>query len=886
MLFISFLVVLCVLLQINLAGSFQHKSSSYLKVNRISKIFATSVQDSSSPSITEPLSGRTLTKEIMTFFTGIRKPENDVKFRTRLAEMEVDTYLDGMHILTILFQCARSKRFAKSLIPPQIMMEKLSTWTNVWSERDISTFVYGIKALEGFDTYDGKLIALGASKIKESSATLSSRSIGNALYGLQGITSATDGVPELCESLADKIALFEGDLSGQDIGIGIYGLQGLSADRPQVRKLIGVLADKIAASESELDAQALSNALYGLQSMSSDYAEVLKLVNALATKVSESSPLLSAQAIGAALYGLQQLSSDKLEVRTLVAVLAEKVSTSAEALDAQAIGNALFGLQNMKSTSAEVRALVQALADKLAKEVNLELDSKAIGSALYGLHCMSSDVPQVRYLLNTLAVKIDKSKVFLSGQTIAEALYGLSAMKTDCEELRNLLAALTNKIDSKQGKLDSQEIGNAIFGFQGLSSEMAEVRQLAVKIAEKLRRSTAILRSQHIARAMLGLQRLSADTLEVRYLLKQLTKRIEASDRTRMSAEDLADALFGLQGMASNVPEVQELVSELAKKVATTSANLTPTQLGKALFGLQGLSSAASIFQDSAIGLDSDEVAFLLSAIGDKIKAMTDTRIPLSSVAMGLQGLTFLKDPLSVNIKQLLYSQLVKFEDSTYLNECERAKQASSSSGTSSGKSASPPADGAVVIDPVDVVNAYRSLKLNQYKVPAWLETRYSELESSHATQPVLPFNRQEKLVSQKYSMTHSDETIISNGLLDGFRMDFYFPALKLNIELDGPSHRYPARARFDTQRDEYLRVKQGVEVARLYMADKTVDQLAKEVRALVESRKEKVADIEIQKLYMKVRNCFYFSSLTFLFLTTLYLSIQDDAIQKLYTKK
>jgi len=538
-------------------------------------------------------------------------------------------------------------------------------------------------------------------------------------------------------------------------------------------------------------------------------------------------------------------------------VLAEKVSTSTEPLDAQAIGNALFGLQNMRSTSAEVRALVQALANKVANEVNLELDSKAIGSALYGLHRMSSDVPQVRNLLNVLAITINKSKVFLSGQALAESLFGLSAMKTDCEELRNLLSAITSKIDSKQGKLDSQEIGNAIFGFQGLSSEIAEVRQLAVKVAEKLRRSTAILRSQHIARAMLGLQRLSADTLEVRYLLKQLTKRIEASDRTRMGAEDLADALFGLQGMTSNVPEVQELVSQLAKKVATTSANLSPAQLGKALFGLQGLSSAASIFQDSVIGLDSDEVDFLLSAINDKIRVMTDTRIPLSSIAMGLQGLTFLKDPISTSIKQLLYSQLVKFEDTAYLYECERANQISTSSSSSSGsnnsKSVPFPADSSVILDPVDVDHAYRSLKLNQYKIPSWLETRYRALETAHATQPVLPLNRQEKLVSQKYSIAYPDIELVSNALLDGFRMDLHFPSLKLNIELDGPSHRYPARARFDTQRDEYLRVATGVEVARIYMAEKSVDQLVKEVRALVEERKEKVADQEIQKLYMKV---------------------------------
>ena len=48
---------------------------------------------------------------------------------------------------------------------------------------------------------------------------------------------------------------------------------------------------------------------------------------------------------------------------------------------------------------------------------------------------------------------------------------------------------------------------------------------------------------------------------EVRYLIKQLTKRIAASDRTRMTSADMSDALFGLQGLSSNVAEVQEVMS-------------------------------------------------------------------------------------------------------------------------------------------------------------------------------------------------------------------------------------------------------------------------------------------------------------------------------------
>ena len=71
--------------------------------------------------------------------------------------------------------------------------------------------------------------------------------------------------------------------------------------------------------------------------------------------------------------------------------------------------------------------------------------------------------------------------------------------------------------------------------------------------------------------------------------------------------------------MTSNVPEVQELAGELAKKVSASSAELTPEQIGRCLFGLQGLSSSASLIQESALGLDSDEVQFLVSTLWDKV---------------------------------------------------------------------------------------------------------------------------------------------------------------------------------------------------------------------------------------------------------------------------
>jgi len=741
------------------------------------------------------VNAKTVTKEIMTFFSvqaprrGVGIPARDEAFSAKLKRDAA--LIDGQHVITILFQSARANRKARELVPIKFIMSKLRSWDREWSERDISTFVYGIRSLECIDADDGELLRLGAEKIKASSSVMTSRGIGNALYGLQSITSDVNGAVEICAALSEKLANFEGDLNGQDIGIGIYGLQGMSADLPEVRALIGTLADKIVQSEAELDAQALSNALYGLQSMSSDYPEVLRLVSALATKVAEARPVLSAQAIGAALYGLQKLSSDALEVRTLVAAMSEKVEISTEALDAQAIGNGLFGLQRMKTTSAEVRALVQALATKMVA-LQVEMDSKGIGSALYGLSGMSDDQPQVRQLISALADRIAKSDSVLSGQSISDALFGLRGMTSDGAELRSLLTALASRIDSTQGKLDSQEIGNALYGLQGMSSEIPEVRLIVKKLAEKLQRSSAILRSQHIGRALLGLQRISASSPEVRFLLRQLSKRIAASDRTKMTSAAIADSLFGLQGMADKGPEVQELLSELAKKISVTAAEMNPDEVGRALFGLQGLSSQASIFAESALGIDSDEVQFLLSTLWDKIK-MVKGPWGLGAIAMGLQGITLLRDPLADKIRQFLYYQCIR------LGESDLAAAAGDHA-------------------PLDVIGAVRSVRLNNLLVPRWLADNYNVIEAEHSVKAIVPQSRADKLIVSKYLAQYPAERggglMVSNSLIDGIRLDMDFPELKLNFELDGATHSYPSRALFDKERDEYLSVKKGYKVS------------------------------------------------------------------------
>lgn len=187
-----------------------------------SSLLGTTTKTPSDALSPDNITPKSVTSEIMSFFNEKNGNKLDEKFKKRLLNEEVKKNIDGLHIITVLFQSARSKRLAKDIIPLKFLLERLSSWNREWSERDISMFVYGVRSLEGLEKVEGDILRLGAKKISESSASLTSRAIGNALYGLQDITSGTDGAPELCGALADKIDQYNGDLNGQDIGTSLF----------------------------------------------------------------------------------------------------------------------------------------------------------------------------------------------------------------------------------------------------------------------------------------------------------------------------------------------------------------------------------------------------------------------------------------------------------------------------------------------------------------------------------------------------------------------------------------------------------------------------------------------------------------------------------------
>lgn len=81
--------------------------------------------DSSSNDITP----KSVTKEIVDFFgKAVVTAEEEKHFIDRLAQVEVREAMDGLHILTLLFQCARTRRMAKIYLPLPFMVDTLLRW--------------------------------------------------------------------------------------------------------------------------------------------------------------------------------------------------------------------------------------------------------------------------------------------------------------------------------------------------------------------------------------------------------------------------------------------------------------------------------------------------------------------------------------------------------------------------------------------------------------------------------------------------------------------------------------------------------------------------------------------------------------------------------------
>jgi hypothetical protein len=244
---------------------------------------------------------------------------------------------------------------------------------------------------------------------------------------------------------------------------------------------------------------------------------------------------------------------------------------------------------------------------------------------------------------------------------------------------------------------------------------------------------------------------------EVRALLAELSPKVKAC-REALKAQNVGNALYGLQGMSSEVPEVRALLAELSPKVKTCREELDAQAVGNAFFGLREV-ELGSKWQDTV----AKWLARLHSVATDESIGFDDIRIGFQSLAL----VSFSSCRLKSALQSLgLYSDLLRTQEV--------------------------------------LLRRMQELQPKTSNFMSHTEEKYSKLAAAAFAGRV-------------------GVSVSSNEFLNGFESDLVIRVTSdgglstvINVELDGPHHKYILRTmRFCALRDQLLRQQHGVRVVR-----------------------------------------------------------------------
>jgi very-short-patch-repair endonuclease len=125
-------------------------------------------------------------------------------------------------------------------------------------------------------------------------------------------------------------------------------------------------------------------------------------------------------------------------------------------------------------------------------------------------------------------------------------------------------------------------VGNALNGMQDMSSNSLEVQKLLVALTKKVESCTELLGQQAVVKAVLGLQGMRSNSGEVRKLLAALTKKIEP-----FCNQELGYTLYGLQQLSSDSLEGRNFLAALTVNFQSCKDMFDAQAVGNALYGLQ-----------------------------------------------------------------------------------------------------------------------------------------------------------------------------------------------------------------------------------------------------------------------------------------------------------
>jgi hypothetical protein len=286
----------------------------------------------------------------------------------------------------------------------------------------------------------------------------------------------------------------------------------------------------------------------------------------------------------------------------------------------------------------------------------------------------------------------------------------------------------------------------------------------------------------------------------VREILSALLPLVR-SCKEPLKAQEVSNALFGLQGMSSEHEEVRGMLSALVPKVCSCQEHLTEQSIGNALYGLQGMSSGLKETQDL---IDAVVLNYFLQL----------ESISVQSISMGLFGILnkYLSEPVLklvrhwfLCIEKLLVADGTSFDDVVMLYQLLALMDSRNLPLTKSLQAAS-------------IYDDFLRLKERMYDRLTLLSKSSTPKQQSRTE--AYYYER----VKAAYK-NHKNVALSHNDFLFGFEADIVIRHYDdstntltkiINIELDGPAHRYIFRKqRFCALRDEYLTRVHGVQVTR-----------------------------------------------------------------------
>ena len=399
-------------------------------------------------------------------------------------------------------------------------------------------------------------------------------------------------------------------------------------------------------------------------------------------------------------------------------------------------------------------------------------------------------------------------------------------MNSSWRDVQNVLRALIPLINECKEELRSQHVANALYGLQHMNSNVDEVRGVLRALTTKIKDCRQHFIGQAVSNSLIGLKNMSSDFKEVQGVLRELATKIK--DCTQMSAQEVGNSLYGLQNMSSDVKEVRSILRELVPKIRECK-ELSPQSIGNALYGLQNMNS------------DAEEVNAVIRELFPKIQKFKDIMI-VQSISNALFGLRSIKidasskDLLAALLKQLFLqvNEASSFDDLIVSYQTVAILLNPSCKFALSMRELS-------LFD--YITEQSKRLYTLLYKHPHKAFKDTSENRTTSRVEDMFAKRLQEKLGNIP------NIQISNNEYLKGFEADIVIRKRSvvdtevvtvLNIELDGPSHKYDlTKKHFCVLRDEHLNRQHGIIIKRFETSEvmhEKLEGIIDEVKYIIES--------------------------------------------------